>query len=54
MELVDYLPIALLTLLGLAFAGGSLFLSRLIAPSNPTPEKLAPRSEEHTSELQSH
>lgn len=42
MELVDYLPIALLTLVGLAFAGGSLFLSRLIAPSNPTPEKLAP------------
>ena len=42
MELVDYLPIALLTLVGLAFAGGSLALSRFVAPSNPTPEKVAP------------
>jgi len=42
MELVDYLPIALLTLVGLAFAGGSLALSRFVAPSNPTPEKIAP------------
>ncbi len=42
MELVDYLPIALLTLLGIAFAGVSLVLARVLAPSNPTPEKLAP------------
>jgi NADH-quinone oxidoreductase subunit A len=42
MELADYLPIALMTLLGLAIAGASLFVSRLLAPHNPTPEKLAP------------
>jgi NADH-quinone oxidoreductase subunit A len=42
MELADYLPIALMTLLGLGFAIGSLAVSRLLAPNNPTPEKLAP------------
>jgi NADH-quinone oxidoreductase subunit A len=42
MELADYLPIALMTLLGLGFAIGSLVVSRLLAPNNPTPEKLAP------------
>jgi len=42
MELADYLPIALMTVLGVAFALGSLMLSRLVAPNNPTPEKLAP------------
>ena len=42
MELADYLPIALMTLLGLAFGGVSLFMSKKIAPNNPTPEKLAP------------
>lgn len=42
MELADYLPIALMALLGLAFAGASLFVSKKLAPSNPTPEKLAP------------
>ena len=42
MEFADYLPIALMTILGIAFAGGSLLLSRWIAPNNPTPEKLAP------------
>jgi NADH-quinone oxidoreductase subunit A len=42
MELVDYLPIALMTLLGLGFAVGSLMVSRVLAPQNPTPEKLAP------------
>jgi len=42
MELVDYLPIALMTILGLLFAGFSLFMSRMLAPNNPTPEKLAP------------
>lgn len=42
MELADYLPIALMTLLGLGFAVASLLVSRLLAPHNPTPEKLAP------------
>ncbi len=42
MEFADYLPIALMTLLGVAFAGVSLIMSKLLAPSNPTPEKLAP------------
>ncbi len=42
MELADYLPIALMTLLGIAFAGVSLFASKKLAPNNPTPEKLAP------------
>lgn len=42
MELADYLPIALMTLLGLAFAGASLVVSKRLAPNNPTPEKLAP------------
>ena len=42
MELADYLPIALMTILGVVFALASLVLSRLVAPNNPTPEKLAP------------
>jgi len=42
MELADYLPIALMTILGIAFAGMSLMMSKMLAPSNPTPEKLAP------------
>lgn len=42
MEFADYLPIALMTLLGIAFAGGAMVASRFIAPNNPTPEKLAP------------
>ena len=42
MELADYLPIALMTLLGIVFAVASLLMSRFLAPSNPTPEKLAP------------
>ncbi len=42
MELADYLPIALMTILGIAFAGMSLVMSGMLAPSNPTPEKLAP------------
>ena len=42
MELADYLPIALMTILGLLFAGMSLFMSKRLAPNNPTPEKLAP------------
>jgi len=42
MALVDYLPIAIMFILAVAFAGASLLLSRLIAPHNPTPEKLDP------------
>ena len=42
MDLVAYLPIALMFLLGLGFAVVSLVLSWKLAPSNPTPEKLAP------------
>jgi NADH-quinone oxidoreductase subunit A len=42
METADYLPIALMAVLGVVFAVGSLMLSRLVAPNNPTPEKLAP------------
>jgi NADH-quinone oxidoreductase subunit A len=42
MELADYLPIALMTILGLLFGGISLYASKKLAPNNPTPEKLAP------------
>lgn len=42
MEFADYLPIALMTILGFVFAGASLFISKKLAPNNPTPEKLAP------------
>jgi len=42
MSLSAYLPIAVMTLLVLGFSVSSLFLSRLIAPDNPTPEKLDP------------
>lgn len=42
MEFADYLPIALMTILGFVFAGASLFISKKLAPDNPTPEKLAP------------
>jgi NADH-quinone oxidoreductase subunit A len=42
MELADYLPVALMALLGIAFAVASLVVSKLLAPNNPTPEKLAP------------
>ena len=42
MTLADYLPIALMFLLGSAFAGAAMWLSWRIAPKNPTPEKLAP------------
>jgi len=41
-ELFDYLPIAVMVVLGVVFAAASLFLSRLVSPSKPTPEKLAP------------
>jgi NADH-quinone oxidoreductase subunit A len=42
MELADYLPIALMTIVGLLFGGISLYVSKKLAPNNPTPEKLAP------------
>jgi NADH-quinone oxidoreductase subunit A len=42
MELFDYLPIAVMVVLGVGFAAASLLLSRLVSPSKPTPEKLAP------------
>ncbi|MGQ0848989.1 MAG: NADH-quinone oxidoreductase subunit A [Actinomycetota bacterium] len=42
MQLVDYLPIALMFVLAVTFVGVSLFASSLFSPRNPTPEKLAP------------
>ena len=42
MTLSAYLPIALAFILAVGFALVSLTLSRLVAPKNPTPEKLAP------------
>ena len=42
MTLADYLPIALMFILGTGFAGVAMYLSWRIAPKNPTPEKLAP------------
>ena len=42
MTLADYLPVALMFLLGSTFAGATMWLSWRIAPNNPTPEKLAP------------
>jgi NADH-quinone oxidoreductase subunit A len=42
MSLTDYLPIAIMFLLALGFAGIAIVLSKLLAPANPTPEKLDP------------
>ena len=42
METADYLPIALMAVLGVVFAVGSRVLSKIVAPNNPTAEKLAP------------
>lgn len=42
MTLADYLPIGLMMLLGIGFAGVAMYLSWYLAPNNPTPEKLAP------------
>ncbi len=42
MSLADYLPIALMALLGIGFAGVSFVLSWRLTVSNPTPAKLAP------------
>ncbi|HJR87366.1 MAG TPA: NADH-quinone oxidoreductase subunit A [Acidimicrobiia bacterium] len=42
MQLIDYLPIAIMAALAVAFVGVSLFVSKFFSPRNPTPEKLAP------------
>jgi len=42
MELADYLPIAIMFVVGVAFAVLSMGVSRLLTPHRPTPEKLAP------------
>ncbi|HUO46008.1 MAG TPA: NADH-quinone oxidoreductase subunit A [Acidimicrobiia bacterium] len=42
MQLVDYLPIAVMLFLAGGFVVVSLVLSRMVSPNNPTPEKLAP------------
>ncbi len=42
MDLVDYLPIAIMLLLVIVFAIAAINLGNLLAPSRPTPEKLAP------------
>ena len=42
MTLADYLPIALMALLGIGFALFAVFASGLISPKAPTPEKTAP------------
>jgi len=41
-SLDEYVPIALMFLLGAGFAGVAFGLSYLLAPRRPTPEKLAP------------
>ena len=42
MTLSDYLPIALMFVFGIGFAGFSFALSMWLSPNRPTPEKLAP------------
>ncbi|MPZ53250.1 MAG: NADH-quinone oxidoreductase subunit A [Acidimicrobiia bacterium] len=42
MELVDYLPFAVMLVLAAGFVAVSLFAARFVRPDNPTPEKLAP------------
>jgi NADH-quinone oxidoreductase subunit A len=42
MELVDYLPIAVMLVLAGGFVVVSLTVSKLFSPSNPSPEKTAP------------
>lgn len=42
MNLVDYLPIAIMFLLVIVFAVAAINLGNLLAPRRPTPEKLAP------------
>jgi len=42
MDVSAYLPVALMTILGVGFAVAALWASARLAPSNPTPEKIAP------------
>lgn len=42
MNLADYLPVAIMLVLVLAFGFASIGISWLIAPKKPSPEKLAP------------
>lgn len=42
MELVDYLPLAVMFALAAGFVAVSLVVSKLFSPSNPSPEKNAP------------
>jgi NADH-quinone oxidoreductase subunit A len=42
MELIDYLPIAIMLVLAAGFVVVSLTVSRIFSPKNPTPEKTAP------------
>lgn len=42
MTLADYLPIAMMFVLGVGFASAMLWMSWRMAPNKPTPEKLAP------------
>ncbi|MFQ5555512.1 MAG: NADH-quinone oxidoreductase subunit A [Acidimicrobiia bacterium] len=42
MTLADYLPIAMMFVLGVGFASVAMYLSWRISPNKPTPEKLAP------------
>ena len=42
MSLTAYLPIAIMFLLALGFAAGSMVASRWLTTQNPTPEKLEP------------
>ena len=42
MTLVDYLPIALMLILAVAFGAVSMLISKLVSPHRPTAEKLAP------------
>lgn len=42
MELVDYLPLAVMLVLAAGFVAVSLVVSKLFSPSNPSPEKTAP------------
>ena len=41
MELVDYLPVAVMLVLATVFVGASLIVSKMLSPHRPTPEKLA-------------
>ncbi|MEE8489725.1 MAG: NADH-quinone oxidoreductase subunit A, partial [Acidimicrobiia bacterium] len=42
MTLADYLPIGLMFLLAGLFVFASLFMSKMVSPNRPTPEKLDP------------